>query len=322
MSYVCVCVFLCVCFLCVCVFYLDHWKQGAGKHPPELSSDVHHVHLAATHHHSDQGVVIGSCTLKQTHKHMMTHNFSLSSGLSFLAFCWHKMWDLNWFNRGWTYHRLYSVGHFRHICLSYLHCIVQGLCKIGWDAPGTLHFKRRTQKTEKCVSQSHNLSRIWARNQTKWRVVCVVSYPRPAAGLSGVQMFPSWCSPPSRIQTTSCKHQILKHTQVHNESKNNDRGSRILSGLWDEPFLRCSALRFPRMVTKVCSSVPNFFSPASKRTYNHRNRWCTSNPVCPSQSEKLLHNPCSIFLHFSSQLFNLNNVHTVHDVFNHFFCTC
>lgn len=142
----------------------------------------------------------------------MTQHFSLRSGLSLLAFCWHKMWDHNGFNSGWTYHRLNSVGHFRHICLSYLHCIVQGLGKIGWDAPGTLHFKRRTQKTEKCVIQSHDLSRSCAQNQTKGCVVCVVSYPRPAAGLSGVQMFPSWCSPPSHIQTTSCKRQILKHT--------------------------------------------------------------------------------------------------------------
>ena len=66
----CVCVCVCAC-VCVCVFYLDHGKQGAGEHPPELSSDVHQVHLAATHHHSDQGVVISSCTLRQTHKHKM-----------------------------------------------------------------------------------------------------------------------------------------------------------------------------------------------------------------------------------------------------------
>lgn len=39
----------------------------------------------------------------------------------------------------------------------------------------------------------------------------------------------------------------------------------------DKPFLRCAALRFPRMVTNACSSVPNFSSPALKRTCNHRN---------------------------------------------------
>lgn len=44
-----------------------------------------------------------------------------------------------------------------------------------------------------------------------------------------------------------------------------------------QPFLRCSALRFPRMVTNVCSSVPNFSSPALKRTCNHKTQH-TFNP--------------------------------------------
>lgn len=33
--------------------------QRTSKHPSELGSDVQHVHLAAAHHHSDQGVVVG-----------------------------------------------------------------------------------------------------------------------------------------------------------------------------------------------------------------------------------------------------------------------
>lgn len=47
--------------------------QGASKKPPELSSDVQHVHLTTSHHHSDQGVVISTCTLQQKKKnHIMT----------------------------------------------------------------------------------------------------------------------------------------------------------------------------------------------------------------------------------------------------------
>lgn len=51
------------------VLYLDHGVQRAGKLPPELGSDVHHVHLATRHHHSDQGVVVSARSLQRTHKH-------------------------------------------------------------------------------------------------------------------------------------------------------------------------------------------------------------------------------------------------------------
>ena len=65
---VCVCVCVCVCacsMTCsMCVdTHLDGIVQGAGEHPPVVSLDVHHVHLAAGGHHSDQGVVVRSCTL-------------------------------------------------------------------------------------------------------------------------------------------------------------------------------------------------------------------------------------------------------------------
>lgn len=50
-------------------FYLDHGKQGASKQLSELSSDVQHVHLTTSHHHSNQGVIVSACTLKKT----MTH---------------------------------------------------------------------------------------------------------------------------------------------------------------------------------------------------------------------------------------------------------
>lgn len=61
------------------------------------------------------------------------------------------------------------------------------------------------------VSESHQLSRTWQQNPSA-AGSCVASYPRREADPSGFQMFPSWWSPPSRIQTTSCKHQILKRT--------------------------------------------------------------------------------------------------------------
>lgn len=51
--------------------YLDHVVQRAGEHPPELSSDVQHVHLTATCHHSDQGVVISPSALQ--HKKINPH---------------------------------------------------------------------------------------------------------------------------------------------------------------------------------------------------------------------------------------------------------
>lgn len=50
--------------LCV---YLDHRMQRAGEQPPELSSDVQQVHLTASHHHSDQGVIVSACTLSREH---------------------------------------------------------------------------------------------------------------------------------------------------------------------------------------------------------------------------------------------------------------
>lgn len=61
------------------------------------------------------------------------------------------------------------------------------------------------------VSESHQLSRTWQQNPSA-AGSCVASYPRREADPSDFQMFPSWWSPPSRIQTTSCKHQILKRT--------------------------------------------------------------------------------------------------------------
>lgn len=60
--------------LCVCFCkYLDHGMKRTGKHPSECSSDVQHVHLTAADHHSDQGVVISSCTL---HRGDFTHSMN------------------------------------------------------------------------------------------------------------------------------------------------------------------------------------------------------------------------------------------------------
>lgn len=67
--------------------HLDHGEQRTGKHPPELSSDVQHVHLAATHHHPDQSVIVGSSPLQpanirydDTH---VGHKLSLQCSLCF-----------------------------------------------------------------------------------------------------------------------------------------------------------------------------------------------------------------------------------------------
>lgn len=92
-------------------------------------------------------------------------------------------------------------------------------------------------------------------------------------------MFPSWWSPPSHIQKSSRRPQTLKHTGwkcvwLWCETTTGFLFLTALLRHTDKPFLRCSALRFPRMVTNVCSSVPNFSSPALKRTYEHRNKWC------------------------------------------------
>lgn len=66
-SLVTVCI--CCAIYCFCK-YLDHGMKRTGKHPSECSSDVQHVHLTAADHHSDQGVVISSCTL---HRGNFTH---------------------------------------------------------------------------------------------------------------------------------------------------------------------------------------------------------------------------------------------------------
>ena len=50
------------CSMCVHT-HLDGSVQGASEQPPVVGSDVHHVDLAAGGHHSDQGVVVGSCPL-------------------------------------------------------------------------------------------------------------------------------------------------------------------------------------------------------------------------------------------------------------------
>lgn len=117
-------------------------------------------------------------------------------------------------------------------------------------------------------------------------------------------MFPSEYSPPSHIQTSSCRHRTLKHSSrfqldwrrsevnlkdvwatglkvtfnvfilpvfVSKSRKALDpsRHQRyvVFSQLtWEnKPFLRCWALRFPRIVTNDCSSVPYFSSPALNR---------------------------------------------------------
>lgn len=140
--------------------------------------------------------------------------------------------------------------------LSYLHGVIQSLCKVCGNTPGALDWKRW-----------NNVIIILAPTQRKWCQNRNSSYPRPAGGPSGIRRFPSWCSPPSRIQTASCRHQTLK--QKFRISR-----SPSFPSLWQSskhththtPFLRCSELLFPRMVTNICSSVPNFFSPAWKRT--------------------------------------------------------
>lgn len=83
--------------------------KRTGKHPSECSSDVQHVHLTAADHHSDQGVVISSCTL---HRGNFTHSINFRP----------------------------NIAAEKKIAL-HLHCVVQGLSKISWNAPGTLHFK-------------------------------------------------------------------------------------------------------------------------------------------------------------------------------------
>lgn len=83
--------------------------------------------------------------------------------------------------------------------LSYLHGVIQSLCKVCGNTPGALDWKRW-----------NNVIIILAPTQRKWCQNRNSSYPRPAGGPSGIRRFPSWCSPPSRIQTASCRHQTLK----------------------------------------------------------------------------------------------------------------
>lgn len=90
--------------LCV---YLDHRMQRAGKQPPELSSDVQQVHLTASHHHSDQGVIVSACTLSREHtmqwsntSQTSTHNckryMNNSIVISIKPFCLHYVINPFW----------------------------------------------------------------------------------------------------------------------------------------------------------------------------------------------------------------------------------
>lgn len=69
-------------------------------------------------------------------------------------------------------------------------------------------------------------------------------------------------------------HVGVKHwnAQFHSVSVSycETAGQCLAASLRHTPFLRCSALRFPRMVTNACSSVPNFSSPALKRIFERR----------------------------------------------------
>lgn len=65
-----ICDVLCVAGLKNVHFYLDHRKQGASKQLSELSSDVQHVHLATSHHHPNQGVIVSACTLKRSKRYV------------------------------------------------------------------------------------------------------------------------------------------------------------------------------------------------------------------------------------------------------------
>lgn len=159
------------------------------------------------------------------------------------------------------------MAPFLKVLLSHLHCIVEGLSKIGWNAPGTLHFKRKRKKEKR-------------RNSLKRIIRCSKSplcrmVPLPTD--SQQQIFQvSRCFPLNGLLhlVSGHLHVGVKHwnAQYHSVSVSywGAAAQRLPASLRHTPFLRCSGLRFPRTVTNVCSSVPNFSSPALKRILEHR----------------------------------------------------
>lgn len=60
----------------------------------------------------------------------------------------------------------------------HLHCVVQSLSKIGWNAPGTLHFKMGGKKSLKRSVKGLTIKKRG-----------IHAYPRPAGGPPDFQMF-------------------------------------------------------------------------------------------------------------------------------------